>query len=166
MPSIDLDETDLRILEALQADGRLSNVDLAARIGLSPSPCLRRVRRLEEEGVIRGYRAVLDPARLGLGVRAFVTVGIDHSKDPGGAGLMAAVRAMGQVVACHVVSGESDFLLEVVVPDLEAYSDLVLKTLLKLPGVAGVKSNFSIAAVKLGDGLPLARGGRAPYMER
>jgi Lrp/AsnC family leucine-responsive transcriptional regulator len=165
MPRIDLDETDLRILSALQADGRLSNVDLADRVGLSPSPCLRRVRRLEEAGLIRGYRAVLDPVGLGLGVRVFVTIAIDQGKDPGGEGFQAAVQDMPDVIACHVVSGESDFLLEVVVADLEAYKDLVLNTLLKLPGVTGVKSNFAIATVKRTDVLPLPappqRQGRA-----
>lgn len=155
MPKLDLDEIDLRILSALQGDGRLSNVDLAERIGLSPSPCLRRVRRLEEAGLIRGYRAVLDPVPLGLGVRVFVTAAIDHGKDPGGSNFQAAVQAMPEVTACYVVSGDSDFLLEVVAADLEAYSDFVLNGLLKLPGIAGVKSNFAIATVKRSDVLPL-----------
>ncbi|MEO5336208.1 MAG: Lrp/AsnC family transcriptional regulator [Magnetospirillum sp. WYHS-4] len=162
MPNIDLDETDLRILAALQADGRLTNVDLAARIGLSPSPCLRRVRRLEDAGAIRGYRAILDPERLGLGVRVFVAAGIDHAKDPGGEGFQAAVRALPEVVACYVVSGDSDFLLEVVAADLAAYSDLVLGTLLKLPGVTGVKSNFAIATVKRSEALPLPQAQGRP----
>lgn len=155
MPKLDLDEIDLRILSALQADGRLSNVDLAERIGLSPSPCLRRVRRLEDSGLIRGYRAALDPVPLGLGVRVFVTAAIDHGKDPGGSTFQAAVQAMPEVIACYVVSGDSDFLLEVVVADLEAYSDFVLHSLLKLPGIAGVKSNFAIATVKRSEVLPL-----------
>ena len=155
MPNLSLDAIDRRILVELQADGRLSNVDLADRVGLSPSPCLRRVKRLEEAGVIAGYRAMIDPARVGLGIRAFVSVSIDQGKDLGGIKFRAAVLDVPEVTACHIVSGESDFLLEVMVPGLEAYSALVLDKLLKLDGVTSVKSNFALETVKAAEALSL-----------
>ncbi len=156
MPEAILDAIDRRILDALQDDGRLSNVDLAERVGLSPSPCLRRVKRLEETGIIQGYRAAIDPARVGIGVRAFIGVSIDQGKDPGGEGFRSAVIDMAEAVACHVVSGESDFLVEVLVPDLSAYTDLVLYRLLKVSGVITVRSNFALETVKSTDSLPLS----------
>jgi Lrp/AsnC family leucine-responsive transcriptional regulator len=113
-----LDEFDRKIIAALQADGRLANVDLAEKIGLSPSPCLRRVKRLEREGYIESYRASLDRARIGLGFTVFVGVRIEgHSNDRAG-GFEDAVLAMSEVIACHMASGTVDYLLEVVVPDL------------------------------------------------
>lgn len=148
MPGIKIDTIDRRILQALQADGRLSNVDLADRVGLSPSPCLRRVKRLEDAGVIAGYRAVIDPARVSLGIRAYVDVSIDQGKDPGGTGFREAVRDMPEITACRIVSGERDFLLEALVPDLEAYTALVLNPLLALDGVTNVSTNFVLETVK------------------
>ena len=113
-----LDAFDRKIIAALQADGRLANVDLAERIGLSPSPCLRRVKRLEREGYIESYRASLDRARIGLGFTVFVGVRIEgHANDRAG-GSEDAVLAMSEVIACHMASGTGDYLLEVVVPDL------------------------------------------------
>lgn len=155
MPTLPLDAIDRRILQGLQEDGRLSNVDLAARIGLSPSPCLRRVRALEEAGAIRGYRATLDRESLGLGLTVFVGIKVArHNEEPATA-FREAVRGLPQVVSCHLVSGEADFLLQVVVPDLAAYERFLLDTLLRLPWVADIRSNFAIQTVKGDSPLPL-----------
>lgn len=161
MPSLAFDAIDRRILAALQEDGRLSNVELAERVGLSPSPCLRRVRRLEAAGVIRGYRALLDRQRLGLGLTVFASIKIEGHQEEHTNAVQEAFRALPEVVACHLVSGESDFLLEVVVPDLGAYERLLLGRLLKLPGVKDVRSSFAMRQVKAAAPLPLDHLGRA-----
>ncbi|MFO1067072.1 MAG: Lrp/AsnC family transcriptional regulator [Geminicoccaceae bacterium] len=155
MPPTPLDAIDVRILRELQADGRLSNVALAERVGLSPSPCLRRVRRLEEDGVIAGYRALLDRTKVGLGLTAFVAIRIEAHHDERAAEVQEALRAMPEVVACHLVSGEADFLLEVVLPDLAAYERLLLGRLLKLPGVRDIRTSFAMRQVKPAAALPL-----------
>ena len=149
------DRTDRRILEALQADGRLTNVELAERVALSPSPCLRRVRRLETEGFIAGYRAVLDRRRVGLGLTVFVEITVGkHSRD-NAAALAEALVAMPEVVACHMVSGTADFQAEVAVPDLDAYERLMTEKLLTLPMIEDVRSNFAIKTFKSSAPLPL-----------
>ena len=125
---ISLDALDSRILAALQEDGRLSNVELAERVGLSPSPCLRRVKRLEEEGYIAGYKAKVDRRRLGLGMTVFVGVKFDSHRDANAAPSRRRCRRLPEVVACHMVSGEADFLLEVVVADLAAYDAFLSRT--------------------------------------
>lgn len=150
-----LDNLDRRILAALQRDARLSNVQLAEEVGLSPSPCLRRVRILEEAGVIRGYHADLDRAGIGLGLTVFVGVRVERHHDETSTAFRKAVVLLPEVVSCHLVSGESDFLLQVVVPDLPAYEALLLGSLLKLPGVSDIRSNFAIATVKPSTPLPL-----------
>jgi Lrp/AsnC family leucine-responsive transcriptional regulator len=150
-----LDRVDRRLLEVLQEEGRLSNVALAERVHLSPSPCLRRLKALEQSGVIEGYRAVLDREAIGLGLTVFVEVKVEaHSEDTALA-VEKAVSQMPEVVSCHIVSGAADFLLEVVVPDLRAYERLLLGSLLKLPAVSDVRSNFAIRTVKAASPLPL-----------
>src|ERR1700704_6426429 len=119
MPKDDLDAIDCRIVAALQADGRLTNIDLADRVGLSPSPCLRRVKRLERDGFIEAYRAVLRRNRIGLGFSVVVGVKIEHHANEQALAFEKIVLAMPEVVACHLVSGEADYFLEIVVPDLE-----------------------------------------------
>src|ERR1700750_1137435 len=121
MPKPDLDPTDCRIVGELQADGRLSNVELADKIGLSPSPCLRRVKRLERDGYIDGYRASLGRARIGLGFSVFLGGKINVHSNEEAQHFEKAVVEMPEVVACHLVSGEADYFLEVVVPELEDY---------------------------------------------
>ncbi|MCA1940627.1 MAG: Lrp/AsnC family transcriptional regulator [Caenispirillum bisanense] len=152
---MELDAIDHRILRALQRDGRLSNVQLAEEVGLSPSPCLRRVRLLEEAGLIRGYHAALDRTGLGLGLTVFVGVKVERHREEEADAFRAAVRALPQVVSAHLVSGESDFLLEVVVPDLPAYERFLTGTLLRLPWVSDIRSNFAIQTVKAQGALPL-----------
>ena len=150
-----VDSVDRRLLEVLQREGRLSNVALAERVHLSPSPCLRRLKALEHGGVIEGYRAVLDREAVGLGLTVFVEVKVEgHSGVLAGA-IQEAVAAMPEVVSCHIVSGAADFLLEVVVPDLRAYERFLLGSLLKLPSVSDVRSNFAIRTVKAPGPLPL-----------
>ena len=155
MPKLTLDTIDRRILRELQADARLSNVELAERVGLSPSPCLRRVRLLEEAGLIAGYRAVLSRKQAGLGLTVFVGVKVERHHDDEAQAFQDAVRDVGEVIACYLVSGEHDFLLEVVVPDLEGYEQFLMGRLLRLPGVVDVRSNFAIRTVKTPAPLPL-----------
>src|SRR5262245_16090111 len=155
MPKSELDRIDHRIVEALQADGRLSNVDLADKVGLSASPCLRRVKRLEREGYIDGYRAVLRRDRVGLGFSAFVGVKIEGHANERALVFERAILAMPEVIACHLISGEADYLLEVVVPDLEGYRQFLVGKLLNLPMVREVRSNIAIQTLKAGAPLPL-----------
>ena len=152
-----LDSADLRILDALQRNGRLSNVDLAEKVGLSPSPCLRRVKDLEEDGYIQGYAAILDRRKLGLGVVAFVEVKIDQNAE-GDAVFRRAVRQIPEVVSCFVMTGTMDYLLQIVVPDLDAYAEVSMKRLLQVPGVKDVRSSFVIDVVKHSTALPLPAG--------
>ena len=155
----DLDAIDRRIVAALQADGRLSNVELADKVGLSPSPCLRRVRRLEQEGYIEGYRAALRRDRVGLGFSVFVGVKIDGHANERALAFEKAVVDMPEVVACHLVSGEADYILEVVTADLADYQRFLVGKLLNLPIVREVRSNISIQTIKAGAPLPLGHLG-------
>jgi Lrp/AsnC family leucine-responsive transcriptional regulator len=155
MPKYDLDAIDRRIVAALQADGRLANVDLADKVGLSPSPCLRRVKRLEREGYIEAYRAVLRRDRIGLGFSVFVGVKIDGHANQRALGFEKAVVTLPEVVACHLVSGEADYFLEIVVPDLDHYRRFLVDKLLDLPIVREVRSNIAIQTLKAGAPLPL-----------
>ncbi|HCB44497.1 MAG TPA: AsnC family transcriptional regulator [Pseudomonas sp.] len=150
-----LDNLDRRILDALQRNAKLSNVQLAEEVGLSPSPCLRRVRLLEEAGVIRGYHAQLDRSKAGLGLTVFVGVKVERHHDESANAFRAAVIDLPEVISCHVVSGESDFLLQVVLPDLASYEDFLFSTLLKLPAVSDIRSNFAISTVKSQTAVPL-----------
>ena len=134
---------------------RIPNVVLAERIGLSPSPCLRRVKHLEDAGMIDGYRAILNRKAVGLGLTVFVEMKVGkHSRD-NAAMLQDALMAIPEVVSCHMVSGASDFLAEVVVPDLEAYERLMTEKILTLATVEDVRSNFAIRTIKTNGALPL-----------
>ena len=150
-----LDTVDRRMLEILQREGRISNAALAERLHLSPSPCLRRLRALERGGVISGYRAMLDRHELGLGMTVFVELNVEGHSDRVAEAISDAVLAAPEVISAHIVSGSADFLLEVVVPDLAAYERLLFDTLLKLPNVADVRSNFALRTVKPAGPLPL-----------
>lgn len=156
MPNHDIDAIDLRILAALQDDGRLSNVELAEVVGLSPSPCLRRVKALEGKGYIEGYRALLGRERVRLGATVFLGIRIEGHANRQAETFEKAILAMPEVVACHMVSGEADYLLEVVVPDLERYQRFLLEKLLELPMVREVRSNIAIRSLKASAALPLA----------
>jgi len=151
-----LDATDRRILEQLQADGRLSNQELAERVALSPSPCLRRVRALERAGVIRRYAAVLDPLQVGLGLLAYVTVKLEKRGKMPVDQFMRAVESWPEVIACYAMTGDMDYLMRVQVENLEHYSRFVMDRLLKQPGVIDIRTNFVLERVKETTVLPLA----------
>jgi Lrp/AsnC family transcriptional regulator, leucine-responsive regulatory protein len=152
---VPMDSVDRRLLGILQAEGRISNAALAQRLHLSPSPCLRRVRALERAGVIAGYRAVLDRRRLGLGLTVFVDLKVDSHSDATAAAITRALQAEPEVVSAHVISGAADFRLEVVVGDLADYERLLFETLLQLPHVNDVRSNFVLRTVKEPGPLPV-----------
>ncbi len=151
-----LSRIDRRILDELQKDGRVTNLELAERVSLSPSACLRRVRSLEEAGVIRGYAALLDPARVGLGLLAFVTVKLEKRGRMPTDAFARACREWPEVAACHATSGDMDYLLRVHVEDLAHFSRFVMDSLLKQPGVIDLKSSFALEQVKETTALPLA----------
>jgi DNA-binding Lrp family transcriptional regulator len=151
----ELDAYDLKILVALQEDGRLANNELAERVGLSPSPCWRRVKRLEADGFIRGYQAVFDRRRLGLGVTVFVSVSIERNDTVAHQAFEQAVLRLPEVVACHIVGGQHDFLLQIVAEDLDSYAAFALQVLGQLPGVREIHSSFVLKEVKPLMHLPL-----------
>lgn len=151
-----LDRYDRRILEELQQDGRLSNQDLADRIGLSPSPCLRRVRALEEAGLIAGYRALLDANKLGLTLTAILSISMDRHTPERFAHFDAAVAALPEVLECLLITGrDADYHLKVIVRDMDAYQDLLLNKLTRIEGVAGVHSSFVLRKIVERTHLPL-----------
>jgi len=155
MPKIVLDRTDRRILEQLQTDGRLSNQELAERVLLSPSPCLRRVRALERSGVIQRYAALLDPLRVGLELLAYVSVKLEKRGKMPVDQFTRAVQSWPEVIACFSMTGDMDYLMRVQVEDLAHYSRFIMDKLLKQPGVIDIRSNFVLERVKETTALPL-----------
>ena len=151
-----MDAIDSRIVTILQTDGRISNLELADRVGLSPSPCLRRVRLLEESGIICGYGAQVDRQRAGLDVTVFISVHLERHGDDNAERFRCAVRTMPEVVSCYIVSGERDFLLQVVTASFETYRRFVLDSLLKVEGVKDILSSFVLDVMKENGPLPLA----------
>ena len=145
---IDLDDIDRRIVAALQAEGRLAMVDLADKVGLSPTPCQRRVKRLEDEGVIARYAALVSPPTVGLGLQAMVQVTLDDHSEKTVEAFEAAIRSRPEVVACYAMTGDMDFLLHVLTADLASFSEFALKALLRMPGVRGTRSSFIMQAIK------------------
>jgi DNA-binding Lrp family transcriptional regulator len=154
-----LEKVDLRILGALQEDGRLTNQDLAASVGLSASPCWRRVRQLEESGVIQGYRAVVDRREVGLGVLAFIRVKIDSHSEAEAEEFSANVLKLKEVVACYSIAGDADFLLQAVAPDLDSYADFAMGILRRLPRIKEMQTTFALKEIKPFRGFPLDLSG-------
>ncbi|MEP1472606.1 MAG: Lrp/AsnC family transcriptional regulator [Halieaceae bacterium] len=150
-----LDRKEREILHLLQTEGRISNVELAERVGLSESPCFRRVKRLEEEGFIQGYLARLDQRKLGLQVTAFVQVSLEKD-DKSQAAFLARVAAEEHIIECHAMSGSHDFLLKVVAHNMDHFSELSMQRILKFPGVKNMESNFSLMAIKQSQAMPLS----------
>lgn len=150
-----LDPTDLRILDRLQGDARISNVDLAAAVHLSPSPCLARVRSLEQRGYISRYVTLLDPLRLGLTVSVFIQVRLEKQVEAALETFERAVRARPEVMECYLMTGDSDYLLRVVVPDVAALESFIVGYLSKVPGVGNIQSSFALKQVKYQTALPL-----------
>jgi Lrp/AsnC family transcriptional regulator, leucine-responsive regulatory protein len=150
-----LDQIDRRILAELQQNARLSNTDLAERAGISASPCWRRVRQLEEGGVIERYVTLLNPARLGLGVSVFVQVRLSTQIESALEIFEGAILARPEVMECYLMTGDSDYLLRVVVADLGAYERFLMDHLTRVPGVANIRSSFALRSVKYRTDLPL-----------
>ncbi|TBX80723.1 Lrp/AsnC family transcriptional regulator [Rhizobium laguerreae] len=155
---------DIRILKALQGDGRLTNQELAERVGMSTSPCWRRVKKLEEAGVIRGYQAVVDRRAVGLGVLAFVRVQIDtHSHDEAER-FEREVGELEAVIACYSIAGEADFLLQVVAADLDSYAEFAMTVIRRLPGIKEMHTMFVLKDIKASTILPVQAS--APSLSR
>ena len=155
MPIITLDRYDLALLDALQKNGNATNAALGEAVHLSASQISRRLQRLTDIGIITGYAALLDPAAIGLGVTAFAQVILErHGKAPSEA-FENAVAAIPEVMECYSLSGDADYLLRIVAPDLQAFSELMMKRVLRLPGVAHIKTNIALQKVKQTHVLPL-----------
>lgn len=150
-----LDRKEREILQVLQTEGRISNVELAERVGLSESPCFRRVKRLEESGLIQGYAARLDQRQLGLQVTAFVQVSLDKQDDRKQRDFLTRVEAEEHIVECHAMSGSHDFLLKVLAYSMDHFSELSMQRILKFPGVKNMESNFSLMANKQSAAMPV-----------
>jgi len=161
-----LDESDLRILSVLQDDASIDNRELARRVHLSPAPCLRRVRRLTQDGIIRQSVALLDATRLGLGVEVFAFVALESQRATAGAQFEGLLRRRPEVVECVRLSGTYDYLLRVLVGSLEAYSVFLDRQLLPLPGVRSVNSSFSLGVLKRTTALPLPEPKRTAHGRR
>jgi DNA-binding Lrp family transcriptional regulator len=155
LPAPGLDEVDRAILRELQADGRLTNAELAKRVRLSPSPCLRRVRALEQHGYVTGYTAVLDRLRMERALKVSVLVELTSQRQEVLEAFEVAVRALDDVLACDLITGEADYLLTVAVKDLDAYQRLYTQRLGELPGVASLKSLVTMKSVKSSTALPV-----------
>ena len=151
-----LDRFDARILSALQRDGRLTVVELADAIGLSPTPCARRIKALESSGTIEGYAAVLNPARIGLSVMAIVQVKLTEHTDETVARFEKEIALLDEVTNCYAMTGSYDFILEVYGRDLESLSNVVLKKLIRIPNVRDLQSSVVLATVKRSTRIPLA----------
>ena len=156
MQRVKLDEIDWQILAELQADGRMTNVELASRVGISPPPCLRRVRALEEAGVIRGYRAILDPKALGFEVTVFAMVGLASQAEVDLKAFERAVAGWPIVRECHMLNGEIDFILKIVTQDLDEFQTFLTEKLTAAPNVASVKTSLTIRSAKTEPGVPIA----------
>jgi DNA-binding Lrp family transcriptional regulator len=153
-----LDRIDLRILRDLQEDGRMTNVELAKRVGISPPPCLRRVRALEETGCIRGYHADVDPEQLGFGVTVFAQVGLGSQAEADLTAFEKLVAQWPEVRECHMLAGETDFLLKIVAADWDAYQRFLTSKLTAAPNVSVVKSALAIRTSTHRAGVPIAAG--------
>ncbi len=150
-----LDATDRRLLRLLQRDGRIAVTSLAEEVGLSATPCLRRIKRLEESGVLRGYRADIDPRRIGLRVQAFVQVSLTSHEEKLVDAFHRALAARPEVVAAYAMSGEMDYLLHILARDLDAYGEFTMKALLRMPGVKETRSSFVLDVPKVPAGVPV-----------
>ncbi len=157
----DLDEIDRRILASLQAHARLRNVELAEQVGLSASPCLRRVKRLEETGVIRGFATLVDPEAVGLPVSVFVQVTLERQAEAALEAFESHITEWPEVMECYLMTGDADYLLRVVAADLTAYQEFLMNKLTRVEGVASIKSSFALRRIAYRTALPVdtAEGG-------
>lgn len=157
LPQTLLDAIDRKILGILQDNARIANNELADAVGLSPSPCLRRVRVLEERGIIRKYVTLVDPGLIGLPVSVFVNVSLERQIEQALNRFEAAIRTRPEVMECYLMTGDADYLLRVVCADLAAYERFLLDHLTQVPGVASIRSSFALKQVKYSTALPLLR---------
>ncbi|MES2941224.1 MAG: Lrp/AsnC family transcriptional regulator [Pseudomonadota bacterium] len=151
-----LDKFDIAILQELQADGRLTNTELAQRVGLSAAPCWRRVRALEEAGYIKGYHAEIDRHKVGLGVLAFVRLDADSNTGKVTGEMVEMIRRIPEIVSCHYISGAGTFEVQVVSRDLESFSEFARNVLINLPNMKNLHTSFSLGEVKASSSWPLA----------
>lgn len=152
-----LDAIDLRILAELQRDGKLTNVELANRVGLSASPCLARVRQLERAGVISRYVALVNPETLGLMISVFIQITLERQVEKALETFEARMNAFPEVMECYLMTGDSDYLVRVMVPDMAALERFIVKDLTTIPGIANIRSSFALKQVKYQTALPLVR---------
>lgn len=152
---INLDEIDKRLLSELQAEGRITNVDLASRVGLTPPPCLRRVRALEDAGVINGYHADLDPSKLGFSIMVFALVSLKSQAEESLRQFEDHMRTLPEVRECHMLNGEIDFILKIVSKDLQSFQEFLTSRLTPAPNVASVKTSLTIRTAKKVPGVPI-----------
>jgi len=150
-----LDPIDRQMLAELQDDGRITNVELAARVGLTAPPCLRRVRALEEAGVIRGYHADLDPAKLGYAITVFALVSLKSQAEEALRGFEEHMKSLPEVRECHMLNGEIDFILKIVARDLQSFQEFLTGKLTPAPNVASVKTSLTIRTAKQVPGVPV-----------
>ena len=159
MPNLALDEIDLKILRHMQEDARLTNVELAERVGLSHSPCLRRLRKLDSEGVIHGYMTFIDQTKVGLPVSVFVNVALKEQSETALEAFETAIAALPEVMECYLMTGASDYLLRVVTRDLADYERFLKYHLTRIPAIASIQSSFALKQVTYRTALPLALDG-------
>jgi DNA-binding Lrp family transcriptional regulator len=159
MPNSSLDSIDLKLLRTVQEDARLSNVDLAERIGLSASPCLRRLRKLEDSGVIKGYMTLIDQNAVGLPVSVFVSVTLKEQSEQALEKFESRIQSLPQVMECYLMTGTADYLLRVVTADLASYECFLKEHLTRIPVIASIQSSFALKQVSFRTALPL------PHME-
>ena len=155
LPMITLDDTDRKILALLQTDSRLTLQEIADRVGLSASPCHRRIRRLEQEGVIVRYSAMVDQRAVGLPVSVFISIKLERQKEADLERFAKAIQGWNEVVECYLMTGPRDYLLRVVVPDLIAYEHFIKQKLTRLDGLASIESSFALDQIKYSVALPL-----------
>ena len=155
MENIKLDKAEKEILRILQTNARISNVELAEKIGLSESPCFRRTKHLEDSGMITGYSASLDQRQLGLQVTAFVQISLNKQSEEETLQFLSRVEAEEHIIECHAMSGSYDYLLKVVTRSMDHFSELSMQGILKFPGVQDIESHFSLKEIKLSHSLPV-----------
>ena len=155
MPTFELDAIDIKILNLLQENAKLTNVELAARVNLSPSPCLARVRALEPAGIVSRHVTLLDPLKIGLGLSVFIQVGMERQAERDLEKFQAAIISYAEVMECYLMTGDFDYLIRVVVADMPALERFIVDKLTKIPGIANIKSSFALKQVKYKTALPL-----------
>jgi len=155
MPNPNIDEIDRKILRALQADGKITIGELAERVRLSPSPCARRVRLLEKAGVIKGYAAVVDQKKVGLPISAFASIKLERQREEDLDRFVEAISRWPEVVDCYLMTGQRDYLMRIVVADLEAYEGFLKDKLTRLDNVASIETSFALVQVKRSEAVPI-----------